>query len=153
MTANDEPEVEELLTDGGKSLTPDLLGPRNELIVAALAEGSTYKEAARLAGVNPKTVQRRMSLPAFAQAVAERRSERMGAIAGRLAQLTTAGMDTIADVLEHGTPQERLRAARMTLDYGGRYHDRHLFEMTFNERLAALEAQYRQISTDDWDEQ
>jgi hypothetical protein len=55
----------------------------DELLVDALAAGSSYSHAADAVGYSQRTVARRMADPTFARRVAERRAEHLVSMAGR----------------------------------------------------------------------
>jgi hypothetical protein len=56
----------------------------DEVLVAALAAGASYEEAARAAGVSKSTVRRRMGEAAFRARVFDTRDELLTALRGRL---------------------------------------------------------------------
>jgi len=71
---------------------------RDELIVAALATGSTYDEAAKKAGVSRATVARRMSEWEFRAHVAEERERIVDGGRGTLVAQALAAADVLAEL-------------------------------------------------------
>ena len=91
---------------------------QNEIIIAALAVGSTYAEAGAQAGVDERTIARRMQEPEFARAVDDRRREHAVEVAGRLSSLGPRAISTIEDLLDDPSPRIRLAAAKLLLELG-----------------------------------
>jgi FixJ family two-component response regulator len=60
------------------------LSDQDELIADLLGQGWTHRRVADSVGVSSKTVQRRMSDPAFSMVVSERRRDRFGQLSGQL---------------------------------------------------------------------
>jgi hypothetical protein len=114
------------------------LDPKDEIAISALAEGATHEEAAKLAGVSTKTIQRRRHEPKFARALDDRRRQRVGEVTGRLVAGSRAAVETLLGALEAESMWDRLTAARAILDLGRRYH-RELAEEDLVVRLEALE--------------
>lgn len=108
---------------------------QDELLVAALAAGRRYAEAADVAGVSERTVRRRMSDADFARAVSVRRGELVGALTG---QLVSAGQDAITVLqgcLHSDNAAAQIRAAHLLLTLGSQLRHTHELE----QRIAALE--------------
>jgi hypothetical protein len=78
---------------------------RDELIVAALATGSTYDEAARKAGVSRATVARRMSEWEFRAHVAEERERIVERVRGVLASSAPAAADVLVELAASGASE------------------------------------------------
>ena len=96
----------------------DRRSAQDELLIAALASGRSYADAASIAGVSARTVSRRMSDARFARRVADRRGEQVVAIAGRITSMTAEALNTIRDCLGDDRPElTRLAAARLVLDW------------------------------------
>jgi hypothetical protein len=108
----------------------------DELIVAALAAGMAYGEAAAAAGTSERTVRRRMSDPSFATEVSRRRGEQVSVLAGRLLGASHEAIEVLRGCMDAESDAIRLRAAQMVLSLGTQL--RHSQE--FEERLSALEA-------------
>ena len=110
---------------------------QGELIVAALASGATYPEAADLAHVSPRTVRRRMADEAFARRVSMARGERVAAVTGRLTEVAFEAVDTLRLGLTAEKSVDQIRAAHEILVLGLRYRTDHELEG----RLRAVEQQ------------
>ena len=89
---------------------------QDERIVAALAEGLTYVQAGGLAKVSDRTVARRMSVPAFARRVAERRDEQVVSAVGELTSLVGDAVDAIRSGLVDESARTRVAAGKLVLD-------------------------------------
>jgi hypothetical protein len=109
----------------------------DELIMAALAAGMSYTEAAAAAGSSERTVRRRMSDAHFATEVSRRRAEQVAALTGRLLGASHNAIDVLRNCMDAESDAVRLRAAQLVLTLGAQL--RHSQE--FEERLAALEAE------------
>src|SRR5947207_2011016 len=72
-------------------------------LIAALASGATREDAARVAGVSPRTVYRRVDTEAFRRRVDEAREEIIASATGRLAAATQIAVDTLVELV---TPSE-----------------------------------------------
>lgn len=94
---------------------------KDELLIAALAAGSSYEEAGAVAGVSARTVSRRMSDVGFARRVADRRGEQVVAIAGRISSLTSEAVDAVRECLSDPSARTRLAAARLLLDWAWKF--------------------------------
>jgi hypothetical protein len=91
---------------------------RDELIVAALATGSTYDEAAKKAGVSRATVARRMSEWEFRAHVAEERERIVDGVRGTLVAQALAAADVLAELAAKAESETvRVAAATRILDY------------------------------------
>jgi lambda repressor-like predicted transcriptional regulator len=89
---------------------------RREIICAALARGASQREAAKLAGVNEKTVKRHMVLPAMKARIAELREAMLAKAVGVLSKVAGQAAVTLAKLLDDPTPTIRLRAAVACLE-------------------------------------
>jgi hypothetical protein len=89
---------------------------KDEIIIAALAAGRNYREAAERAGVDRRTVSRRMQLPEFARRVSEGRDEHGVVVSGGLASSTPRAVSTIVACLDDESPKVRLAAAKLLLE-------------------------------------
>jgi hypothetical protein len=91
---------------------------RNLLIVAALANGSTYDDAAKAAGVSRATVARRMGEVEFRARVLEEREQVIERARGTLASGAPAAASVIVELAADGASEAtRLAAATRILDY------------------------------------
>lgn len=91
-------------------------GVQDEQIVAALALGRTYAEAGVLAGVSDRTVARRMSVPAFARRVGERRDELVVSAVGQLTSLLDDALGAIRSGLDDESARTRVATGKLILD-------------------------------------
>jgi hypothetical protein len=89
----------------------------DQVIVAALAAGASYREAAETGRVSLSTVKRRMVDPQFRVKVAEARDELVSTLRGRVLNAAPAALATLEE-LATGAESEsvRLRAAAEVLD-------------------------------------
>jgi hypothetical protein len=110
----------------------------DEALLASLACGATVEQAARAAGMSPRTAHRRLKDPDFRQRLQDRRAEITQRTIG---MLTAAGLESVKTLitLQTGTTPAavRLGAARSVLELGIKLREN--AELT--ERIAALEAQ------------
>jgi hypothetical protein len=91
-----------------------------EELVLALAAGATVREAAERAGIEERTVYRRLADAEFRRAVGEVRDRMFDSARGRLAGLTGKATETLARLLESDQPSEALGAAKAILELGPR---------------------------------
>ena len=90
---------------------------RDSLVVAALARGASYAEAARVAGVSKATVSRRMAEPAFRGRVAKEREETLERVRGTLVEGSLAAARTLVEFASSAaTESVRLTASLRTLE-------------------------------------
>lgn len=111
------------------------------LLVVALAAGSSVRDAATQAGVSERTAWRRLSDEQFRRAVAEARAQVIENGIGRLADLTTKAVDTLAAVMDCDDPKARLAAAQAVLKVSLP------LETRFNDEAKSL----RPTRTEPWD--
>src|SRR4051812_18893091 len=91
---------------------------RDEILVAALAAGMSYREAGAKAGLSERTVRRRMSESAFRERVVEQGHERAEQVRGLLLNAAPAAAMTIAKLAAEAESEPvRLAAARVTLGH------------------------------------
>lgn len=119
--------------------TDDGTDAQDELIVAALASGATYPEAAEVAHTSARTVRRRMADEEFARRVSTARAERVAAVTGRLTEVAFEAVDTLREGLSAPRSVDQIRAAHEILVLGLRYRSDHELEG----RLAAVEQQLK----------
>lgn len=118
------------MTEETELLTTD------DLMVAALADGASQREAAVLAGVSDKTVQRRMGRPEFARRVAVARTARVTEHTGRITMMGDTALAVLRDAMcDRHAIEVRLRAATAVLRHGRELRSNAELE----ERIAALE--------------
>jgi hypothetical protein len=89
----------------------------DELIVAALATGATYAEAATVADVSKSTVRRRMDEADFRARVYEEQRELVESMRARLLQAAPSAIETLASLaISADSDSVRVRAAREVVD-------------------------------------
>jgi hypothetical protein len=115
--------------------------PGDEKILAALASGHPYSEAARIAKVSSKTVQRRMADPLFRVEVEELRARVVQQTAASLATLATKACATLEPLLNDGEPWMRQKTALAVIELSIRYRE----TLEFSDRLALLEQHAREL--------
>jgi len=110
---------------------------QSDVIAAALAGGATHAEAGQAAGVSERTVRRRLDEPEFLGYVSRLKDELVSRTTDRLTGLTTAAVDTLAELVTspETPPAVRLRAALGVLSERRVWHDAYETE----NRLRALE--------------
>jgi hypothetical protein len=87
------------------------------VLIAQLAAGRTQDEAARQAGVSPKTVERRLREPAFRAQVEAARREAVTRAVSVVAEGATAAAATLRLLLQAEAESVRLGAARSLMEY------------------------------------
>lgn len=118
------------------------MSDQDELIADLLGQGWTHKRVADSVGVSSKTVQRRMSDPAFSKVVSERRRERFGQLSSQLLTTGDSAMDVLTGALQSEDPKVSLQAAGLILSHGHRCNrvlDDHETELGFAAIEQALE--------------
>src|SRR4051794_13806007 len=99
------------MTAGGRS-------GGDAVLIAALAGGATYDDAARQANVSERTVRRRLGEPAFKRQVDDARAEMLAQAVARLTSASTAAVETLRALLNSELDFARLAAARSILEIG-----------------------------------
>lgn len=92
-------------------------------LVAALAAGSTTKDAAKTAGVSESTIYRRLREPEFRGAVSEARRVMIEQAVGALSDASSAAVTTLKGLLEADAETVKLGAARAILELGARLRE------------------------------
>lgn len=88
----------------------------DELILEAQAAGLNQRRTAEVAGVHPKTVQRKLADPEFAVLVAQRRASRVRELTGQLTSVAADAITVIAEAMDQEQPiRVRLAAAQLAL--------------------------------------
>jgi hypothetical protein len=110
----------------------------DEALLMALACGATVENAARSAGLSPRTAHRRLASPEFKRRLAQTRTD----FVQRATAMVTAGNleagKTLIGLLDASIPPAvRLGAARALFEVGLKLRQGEIIE----QRLAALEAQ------------
>jgi hypothetical protein len=116
-------------------------GPNDhdQFMAGLLAQGFHHEEVASAARVSTKTIQRRLTNPAFRALVSRERRQRLERITGKVSGVSLDAIDTLVDLLSSENPAHRLRAAVALLHMTARYNA----EATGNElsdRVDELEA-------------
>jgi len=107
-------------------------------ILLALACGATVENAARAAGVGPRTVHRRLESPEFARRLQAMRADMVQRTAGLLTGASMEAVKTLVELLKPSNPANvRLGAARAILEKGMEMRERADLE----DRVVALERQ------------
>ncbi len=110
----------------------------DQVLLMALACGSSVENAAVKAGVGVNTVKRRLSSPVFAKML---RDKKAGIVQRTAAVLSAAANEAVKTLLELQAPAlppgVRLNAARAVIELGSRLRD----TVELQDRIAALEAQ------------
>ena len=89
---------------------------RHEVLVTALARGTSHTAAAKLAGVSRRTVQRKLDDPKFREKIQRLRNGLIGEATGRVVGLLDAASNALNDLLVSETESIRLSAARCVFD-------------------------------------
>lgn len=127
---------------GGNGDKPAPRRKGDEVVLAALAAGHTYSQAAKIAGLSTKTVQRRMADPLFRAELDELKLQVVQQTAASLGDAATAAVSTLKKLLVSKDEYVRLKAANSLLDVSIRYRE----TLEVSERLAALEERARELS-------
>lgn len=101
---------------GGHDEAASRRAAQDEKIIAALASGLNYTLAGVAGNVSDRTVARRMSVPAFARRVAERRDEQVVSAVGELTSLVGDAVDAIRSGLVDESARTRVAAGKLVLD-------------------------------------
>lgn len=115
----------------------DKLGGKKEAAVLALLTARSIEDAARTAGVPPRTLHRWLKEPEFQTAYREARRNAFAQATARLQQATGAAVSTLLKIMvdTNAPPSTRVRAADSVLD-----HAKQAIEIEDVEvRVAALE--------------
>jgi transposase len=107
----------------------------DEELILALAAGASVREAAERAGVEERTVHRRLADADFRRAVSQAWDRMFDAARGRLAGLASKATETLQRLMESEKPAAAAGAAKTVLELGPRLRKAAEFE----ERLSRLE--------------
>ena len=111
---------------------------RDEVLIAALASGAAYSEAARQAGCGVRTVARCMRDDSFRRSVADGRELWVTRTAGSLTALGPDAVAVLAEVMQDEATRYRLAAAQTVLTQGLRTRQHHELEAEVREIRAEL---------------
>ncbi len=114
-------------------MTPE--SEQNDALILALANGASWRHAAKQVGFSHSTVARRMKDPAFRKLVSDQRAALVQEAAGRITSLMKRAAKTLQALLNSKSDAIRLGACRLVLESAVSL--RQLTE--FEERLAQLE--------------
>jgi hypothetical protein len=108
----------------------------DEALLMALACGATVENAARAAGVAPRTAHRRLANPKFRRRLQAMRADMLQRSAGLLTAAALEAVKTLVSLQQPSVPAAvRLGAARAILEIGSKVRE----AADFEERLAAVE--------------
>jgi hypothetical protein len=107
----------------------------DELLLAALASGSSVEQAAQAACVSIRTAYRRLANPEFAGRLTQARDELLLAALGELVGCATEAVATLRELLSAPDDRIRLAAAKSTLEQLLRLRE----TLTLSQRMATLE--------------
>ena len=98
------------------------MGRKMEQAIIALLTARNTEEAAKIAGVSPKTLLRWQNEPAFDKAYRKARREAFGQGTARLQQASSAAVSTVLKVMvdQHTAASTKLRAAELVLTHGAK---------------------------------
>ncbi len=92
-------------------------GGADAVLIAALASGRSYQEAAEAAGCSKSTVARRMATDGFRADVSAAREEYIEMLRGRLLQAQPTAVSVLAEIMTRArSDADRILAARALLD-------------------------------------
>lgn len=114
--------------------------PSDELLLSALAAGSSVEDAARTADISARTAYRRLNDPRFAARLAQARDELISAALGELVECASEAVATLRELLSASDERVRLGAAKSTLEQLLRLRE----TLTLSQRLAVLERTMQQ---------
>jgi hypothetical protein len=108
----------------------------DESLLMALACGATVENAARSAGVSPRTAHRRLADAGFEERLRNLRAEMVQRSSGMLTAAALEAVKTLITLQEASQPASvRLGAARTVLEFGIKLRE----NADLQDRLAALE--------------
>lgn len=114
----------------------------DEAVLAALAAGHSHAEAAKIAGLSAKTVQRRMADPLFRAELDELKLHVVQQTAASLSDAATSAVFTLKKLLASRDEWVQLRSASAILDVAVRYRE----TLELSERVAELEERARAVA-------
>ena len=97
-------------------------GRKKEEAIAALLSQPSIEQAARVAGIGPKTLLRWLKLPEFQAAYREARRDGFGQATARLQQASGAAASVLLKMMvdQNSPASTRVRAAQAVLDRAGK---------------------------------
>lgn len=112
------------------------------VLIAALISGKTIDAAAKIAGISPRTVHRRLASPEFKAALDDANLEIMRHAVSRLCGGSIRAVDTLEDLLKAKSENTRLQAARSFLSLGIRYRE----TIELDDRLRKIEIMIKKVN-------
>jgi hypothetical protein len=119
---------------------------RNELLVAALARGSSVAKAAREAGYSERQAYRKTQDPEFQAMVNRERMEFLDRAYGRLSLTTRDAVRALYRLLKDASPAIQLNAAKAVLDYCWKFKE----SLEMADRLSKIEEYLRRKEANEW---
>jgi hypothetical protein len=110
-------------------------GNANAKLLATLASGATWQEAAQETGLSQRTIARRLKDPKFKAALDRRKDAILAAVVSKLVNSSTKAVATLQELLDCDSHSARLGAARSILELSASMRTSH--EQT--ERICQLE--------------
>lgn len=104
-------------------MSPNVPSEKDSMLALALASGVPLGVAAEQAGVDRKTVQRKLATPEFKLQVDEFRSEMVTTALGVMADSLTCAARQLKDLLSDENPSVRLRACRAMITLTLKLHE------------------------------
>ncbi len=98
----------------------------DDRVLQALAQGKTYGEAAKEAGVSRKTVQRRMASPIFRAELDDLRRSVVRQVESSLAQASISAVAALEAQLAHRDPWLAQKAATALLSFSAKAREQEL---------------------------
>lgn len=114
----------------------------DEALLAALAAGHTYAEAARVAHLSDRTVRRRMADPLFRAELDDLKRTVVQQTAASLVDASTSAVATLKTLMASRDEWVKLRSAVALLDVSIRYRE----ALELSERVASLEERARELA-------
>lgn len=114
----------------------------DEAVLAALAAGHTNVEAAKIARLSAKTVQRRLNDPLFRAELDELKLQVVQQTAAGLGDAATSAVFTLKKLLASRDEWVQLRSASTILDVAVKYRE----ALELSERVAQLEERAREVA-------
>jgi hypothetical protein len=121
---------------GWQEMAENGRGNRDAALLAALAAGSTVRQAAQQAGVSERTAHRRLADDTFRRRVTELRGEMVARALGKMADGMAEAADTLRQLLRAESETVRRGACRAALELTVKLRE----TVELEERLAAVES-------------
>lgn len=127
----------------GNVASRNALRPRQVAALEILVSGGNMTEAAKAAGISPRTLERWLTRPEFSGTLQAMQTTMLKSITSRLTGLAGKAVDTLAELLsgEGVSDAIKARVAVAALDSVMKWHQ----GMALEERLATLEKEVTRI--------